>query len=381
MTLIRKLKENRDSDIYPFHMPGHKRRLAGDDILKQIYGIDITEIPGFDDLHDANGIILEAEKRTAALFGADETHFLVNGSTCGILSAIVGTVTKGDTVIAGSNCHRSVFNGIMLSGAQQILITPGTQPQFGIYSGISVEAVTDALEKACGNRVAVVITSPTYEGITSDVEAIAQTCHEHNAVLIVDSAHGAHFGFSEGFPKSAVTTSADAVITSVHKTLPAMTQTSLIHINKNCPSRDGIVKMLSVFQTSSPSYILMASIDSMTDLLERRGEELFSAYEKRLDDFYKAAGKLCSLSILTKDRVNVCGSADHDRGRIVIGDRTGTYPGEKLSEILLERYGLCAEKSGDKYVLLITSVADTDEGFERLTNALIEIDNELTAGK
>lgn len=380
MTLIRKLKENRDSDIYPFHMPGHKRRLANDDTFRDIYGLDITEIPGFDDLHNAQGIIKEAEDRTARLFGSDETHFLVNGSTCGILSAIVGTVTKDDTVIAGSNCHRSVFNGIMLSGANKVLITPYRETQFDICGGISVEAVTQALEKAAGNRVAVVITSPTYEGITSDIEAIAKTCHKNNAVLIVDSAHGAHFGFSEGFPKSAVATSADAVITSVHKTLPSMTQTSLIHINRNCPSRDEIVRMLSVFQTSSPSYILMSSIDSMADLLEKQGKELFAAYEKRLEVFYKKAENLNSLTVLTKEKLSAKGSTDHDMGRIVITDMTGTYTGHKLSDILLKKYGLCVEKSEDTNVLLITSIADTDEGFERLIRALTEIDKELTTG-
>ena len=381
MTLINRLKENRDSGIYPFHMPGHKRRLADDETLREIYALDITEIPGFDDLHNAEGIIKEAEDRAARLFGSDETHFLVNGSTCGILSAIVGTVSKGDTVIAGSNCHRSVFNGIMLSGAKKVTITPDEESGFGICGGISVEAVTDALEKADGNKTAVVITSPTYEGITSDIDAIAKTCHEHNAVLIVDSAHGAHFGFSEGFPKSAVATDADAVITSVHKTLPSMTQTSLIHINRNCPSRDGIVKMLSVFQTSSPSYILMSSIDSMTELLEKQGKELFASYEKRLDDFYKKAEKFNSLSVLTKDELTAKGSTDHDRGRIVITDKTGTFSGQKLSDILLKTYGLCAEKSEDTYVLLITSIADTDEGFERLTKALTDIDMKLTTGK
>ena len=381
MTLISKLKENRDSNVYPFHMPGHKRRLSDDETLGSIYELDITEIPGFDDLHNAEGIIKEGENRAAKLFGSDETHFLVNGSTCGILSAIVGTVTKGDTVIAGSNCHRSVFNGIMLSGADQVLISPETETQFGIYGGISVEAVNSALEKAEGNRVAVVITSPTYEGITSDIDTIAKACHEHNAVLIVDSAHGAHFGFSESLPKSAVATDADAVITSVHKTLPSMTQTSLIHINRNCPTRDNIVRMLSVFQTSSPSYILMSSIDSMTELLEKQGEELFSSYMKRLEDFYKEAENYNSLSILTKEKLCAGGSKDHDRGRIVITDKTGTYSGHRLSDILLKKYGLCAEKSEDTNVLLITTVADTDEGFERLTKALTEIDKELTTGK
>ena len=124
MQLIRSLKENRDNGSYPFHMPGHKRTLAGDDLLLQIYGIDITETEGFDDLHNAVGIIKEAEDRAAALFGSDETHFLVNGSTCGILAAITGSVTSGDSLIMASNCHRSVYNAAMLCGAKPYVITP-----------------------------------------------------------------------------------------------------------------------------------------------------------------------------------------------------------------------------------------------------------------
>lgn len=381
MTLISRLKENRDSDIYPFHMPGHKRNLVTDVSFKDIYGLDITEIPGFDDLHDACGIIKEAEERCAGLFGSDETHFLVNGSTGGILAAITGSVTDTDSVIFASNCHRSVYNAVMLSGARPYVITPGSEAYFDINAGISAEAVTEAFDHAGGKRVAVVITSPTYEGITSDVEGIARICHERGAVLIVDAAHGAHLGLSEGFPQSAVAAGADIVIASVHKTLPAMTQTALIHINRNCPSKERVRKMLSVFMTSSPSYVLMASIDSMTGMLVDQGPELFEKYQKRLDRFYeKAAGFEC-LSVLCKEKLTAKGSADHDRSKIVVSDMTSSFTGKQLFDLLLDKYGICAEMSTDTYVLLMTGIADTDEGFRRLTDALFEIDSLLEGRK
>ncbi len=377
MTLISSLEDNRDSGIYPFHMPGHKRILAGDEALQEIYGLDITEIPGFDDLHNASGIIKDAEDHAAALFSSDETHFLVNGSTGGILAAIVGSVCEGDTVIAATNCHRSVYNGIMLSGAVPVFITPETESYFNISGGIRAGDIEAALLKRKGKRCAVVITSPTYEGITSDVSTIAKICHENDSVLIVDAAHGAHFGFSGGFPQSAVTAGADVVITSVHKTLPAMTQTALIHINGNCPSKERIRKMLQVFMTSSPSYILMSSIDSMTGLLERQKDELFSAFEKRLDDLYgKAEGFNC-LSVLCREKLTAEGSADHDRSKIVVSDMTGTYSGKQLADMFLEKYRICAEMSAASHVLFMTGIADTDEGFERLTKALCETDEDL----
>ena len=382
MQLISKLKDNHASDIYPFHMPGHKRRLAGDDLLAQIYGIDITEIEGFDNLHDPKGMIRKAEENTAALFGADETHFLVNGSTGGILAAICATVTSGDNIIIASNCHRSVYNAVMLSGAKLTVITPESEAYYEISGGIEAGDIKRALSNTDGSvRTAVVITSPTYEGITSDVKAIADVCHEAGAVLIVDAAHGAHLGFSDRFPQSPVSAGADVVVTSVHKTLPAMTQTALIHIGRNCPSADRIRKMLTVFMTSSPSYVLMSSIDSMTRLLKDKGEELFGEYTGRLDDFYDSMMRLECLSVLSKEKLTASGSADHDRSKIVVSDMTGLYSGKMLYDLLLSRYGICAEMATGTYVILMTSIADTTEGFERLKTALFETDELIKSKK
>jgi len=382
MRLIEALKENRDSGPYPFHMPGHKRVLSNDDLLAEVYGIDITETEGFDNLHDAQGIIKEAEERAAALFGADETHFLVNGSTGGILASVCGTVTCGDMIIVAGNCHRSVYNAVMLSGAKPYIVTPDKEKLFGIFGGITKEQISGALKdtKCKTGNVAVVITSPTYEGITSDIAGIAAICHESGAVLIVDAAHGAHFGLSDAFPASPVSEGADVVITSVHKTLPSMTQTALIHINKMCRSKEHIRKMLPVFSTSSPSYVLMASIDSMTALLEDRKKELFDDYTKKLNDFYKKAGRFKSLAVLTGSKLSAPGSCDHDMGKIVVGDSTATYTGERLSRTLREEYGICAEMATKEYVILMTSIADSARAFEKLYDALRRIDEIITAG-
>ena len=363
-------------------MPGHKRRLADDELLKEIYRIDITETDGFDDLHNATGILRQSEEAAAVLFSSDETHFLVNGSTCGIEAAITGTLTAGDTAVVASNCHRSVFNAIMLSGAKMIMITPEKEKHFDTYGGIEKESVQKALDMAAlpdsgmRHRTAVIITSPTYEGITSDIESIAKVCHENGAVLIVDSAHGAHFGFSDSFPKSAVTSGADVTVTSVHKTLPAMTQTALIHINERCPSKERIRTMLPVFMTSSPSYVLMASIDSMTHLIAGQKTELFEKYLKRLDGLYDRAKEFKRLDVLCKDKLTAKGSADHDKGKIVIRDAKGCCTGRRLYDRLYEK-GLVAEMATAFHVILMTSVADTDEGFEVLGDALSSIDEEL----
>nr|MCR5591006.1 hypothetical protein [Lachnospiraceae bacterium] len=193
-----------------------------------------------------------------------------------------------------------------------------------------------------------------------------------------DAAHGAHLGFSDAFPESAIFSGADVVITGIHKTMPAMTQTSLIHISNNCPSKERIRRMLSVFMTSSPSYVLMASIDSMTELISKRGEELFMAYAKRLDSFYKKAEEFECLSVLTDEKLNAKGSAGHDKGKLVISDMTGTFSGKDIEEILRSRYGIESEMSAEQYVILMTSIADNDEAFEHLIGAILEIDESLS---
>lgn len=353
-------------------MPGHKRRLAIDPLLKEIYGIDVTETKGFDDLHNATGIIKDAEKRAAECFGADETHFLVNGSTGGILAAVTASVSAEDFVIIAANCHRSVFNAVMLSGANPYIITPEEETLLEAYGGIEAGTVRDAFSQT--NAKAVVITSPTYEGITSNIRQIAECCHENGAILIVDAAHGAHFSFSNRFPEDAVTAGADVVVTSVHKTLPAMTQTALIHISSACPSRDRIRRMLTVFQTSSPSYVLMASIDSMTELLMKQGEKLFGEYVRRLEAFYERAKSFEHLGILSTDKLTASGSADHDISKIVIRDTSETFSGKQISDLLESRYKIVAEMSAPSHVILMSSIADTDEGFDRLYRALSDLD-------
>lgn len=382
MELIRRLKENRDSGTYPFHMPGHKRNLSKDPLFSEIYGIDITEIEGFDDLHNATGIIKEAEEKTARLFGADETHFLVNGSTSGILAAICGTVKEDDTIVIAQNCHRSVYNALMLSGARPYVITPERESFFGIFGGVSSEAVRDSLDMAAKDgktgKTAVVITSPTYEGVTSDIRGIAKVCHQMGATLIIDAAHGAHFGFDESFPESPVKY-ADIVITSVHKTLPAMTQTALIHISDCCREKDRIRKMLSVFTTSSPSYVLMSSIDDMTELISARKEDLFGTYNENLNGFYKKISGLKKLSVLSSGLLTAKGSAGHDRGKIVIGDMTSSVSGKQLYDILLCEFGICAEMAAENYVILMTSIADEKDAFDRLADALFAIDGRIDA--
>ena len=363
-TIYDKLKDYSDSDYYGFHMPGHKRNL---DMLKSTvpYKIDITEIEGFDDLHHADGILKEAQIRAARIYHADETHFLINGSTVGILSAIAGVTKKGDTILVARNCHKSVYHAIYMNELNPVYLYPEFNHCAQLNTEVSVDDVREALDKYPSIR-AVVIVSPTYDGVVSDVEAIAEAVHEKGIPLIVDEAHGAHFGFHPYFPQNANTRGADIVIHSLHKTLPALTQTALLHINGSLASRKGVREYLLMLQSSSPSYVLMSSIDSCIDMLENRRKELFDPYVKMLE---KMRGRLRQLK-----RLELVETENFDRSKIVISVRHADMSSKRLYRILLNEYHLQMEMVAGTYILAMTSIGDTEDGMERLARALKEID-------
>ena len=277
-TIYEKLKAYSDSDYYGFHMPGHKRNknVTGAELP---YEIDITEIEGFDDLHHAEGILKELQNYAAKVFHADETHYLVNGSTVGLLSAVMGCTERGGKILTVRNCHKSVYNAIYMNELEPVYIYPQFDTEQDLNGEIKVEELKEILASDQDRKIqAVVITSPTYDGVVSDVEAIAEAVHEYNLPLIVDEAHGAHFGFHTYFPENSNVKGADLVIHSLHKTLPSLTQTALLHMNQT----DGkwlfdcerVRMYLHMLQSSSPSYVLMASIDECVHILEEKREEI-----------------------------------------------------------------------------------------------------------
>lgn len=363
-TLYRRLEDYQRSDYYGFHMPGHKRNETLIDAGLP-YGIDITEIEGFDDLHHADGILKEAQERGARVFGAKETHFLVNGSTVGILSAILGCTNRGDKVLVARHCHKSIYHSMVLNELKPVYLYPEFDSELQIYTEISVSAVKAALKEHSDIK-AVVIVSPTYEGVISDVEAIAAAVHEKGIPLIVDQAHGAHFGFHPYFEENANRQGADVVIQSLHKTLPSLTQTALLHINGTLVSSGKIKRYLGMLQSSSPSYVLMASIDTCIDWLECGSEEVFAKYTRDLEAFWEQAQEWKVLRLLETEHF--------DRSKLVISVKDADITSRELHQILLERYHLQMEMIGGTYVLALSSVGDTKEGLDRLAAALLEID-------
>lgn len=404
--LINRLIQYGNTDMYPFHMPGHKRSPEME--FPNPYTVDITEIDGFDNLHHPEGILKESMEWAAGQYGADRTYYLVNGSSCGILSAVCGAVPRGGRILVSRNCHKSVYHGIYLSQLKASYIYPQEAAGLGIQGGILPSDV-DMMLKRYMDTQAVIIVSPTYDGVVSDIRGIARVVHGAGLPLIVDEAHGAHFRYGEMFPVSALDSGADVVVQSVHKTMPSLTQTALLHIRNNRPDggcyadRDRIDRYVHMMQSSSPSYVFMAGIENSIFQMEHMD---MTAYGQGLHKLRKRLGEMKHLRLVDTDLKGKYGIFDLDLSKIVISVRglvwkeyaeaesgaagwagdgllkgTGRNPavftGADLEDILRREYHLEVEMCGADYVTAITTVMDRPEGLDRLGDALMGIDGRL----
>ena len=364
---------------YPLHMPGHKRQPGPVPGLP--YAWDTTETPATDDLHDAGGILAQAMARTAALCGAARTWYLVNGSTGGLLAAVRALAPAGGTVICARNCHKAVYHAIELGGLHVRWLTPPLDPGWGIYGSVTPDAVAAALQ-AAPTAACVILTSPTYEGVLSDIAGIAAVCHARGVPLLVDEAHGAHYlplAQACGWRGGALAAGADVVVQSPHKTLPSLTQTALLHLGAgSLADPEEIERQLDVFETSSPSYPLLASLDGCTGLLAARGAALFAGWRARLDRFYQKTGTLRRLRVLE------AGCAEHpafwsrDDGKILVDGRGAGLTGAALAQALRARR-LEPEMQTGTLLLAMTSLADAADALDNLAEALAEVEVETRA--
>lgn len=364
--LEEELHQYSTTDFYPFHMPGHKR--AGG----AAKSIDITEIDGFDNLHAPEGILKEEMEYAARFYGVQDTFFLVNGSTCGLLAAISAAVPRGGTILIPRGAHIAVYHAAYLRD-------------------LSISYMED-MESYNQDIAAVLLTSPSYEGVVQDIRLWADYAHRRDIPLIVDEAHGAHFSMHPYFPESAIKLGADLVIQSTHKTLTSMTQTALLHNVTGRVDSGCIRKFLRIYESSSPSYVLLSSITKAIHDCAEGGAAYFENYVTGLK---KLRMTLSGMKYLTLNGANsgetvaasrnpsganpgeiVTASPQTDPGKLLI--RCTPYmSGPELYDLLREKYHLQPEMKTPDAVLLMTSVNDTDEGFERLSKALLEIDAKL----
>ncbi|HBA49729.1 MAG TPA: decarboxylase [Lachnospiraceae bacterium] len=368
--LYGKLSGYAEGDIYPYHMPGHKRRSWGE-LPEAMYRMDITEIEDFDNLHQPEGILLKLQREAARLYGAEESHYLVNGSTCGILSAVSSAIPFGGHILMARNCHKSAYHAAYLRHLKVSYLYSDCLAAYGIWDAVKPEQVRRALEAAEDIR-AVLIVSPTYEGRIADVSEIAGIVHAKGIPLIVDEAHGAHLGLAEGFPKNSCQAGADLVIHSVHKTLPALTQTALLHVNGDLVDRDRLRRFLRIYQSSSPSYLLMAGIDNALEYVRRQGKTAFGQFLQRYEKMTEVLKGCRCLQILSGSR------REQDVGKLVVSPGRSGITGKRLSDILLNEYHLQTEMSSKNFVLAMFTLNDGEEAYRRMTEALLEIDDRLS---
>lgn len=371
---------------YPWHMPGHKRKKPDkkydtDNMLEAIMQFDVTEVTGTDDLHHPEEMIKKSMDELTNVYGTYKSFYLVNGSTCGIMTAITAsyhmTDMKCTNIIIAHNCHKSVYNTVNLLGLKSIYIDVDkiSDDIYGSVNPSEVEKLCAQNEKIC----AVVITSPTYEGIISDVAAISAVTKKYGIPLIVDEAHGAHLPFIDELPSSAIHEGADMVIQSLHKTLPAMTQTAILHLTDKC-FEESIKKYLSVYMSSSPSYPMLCSMEYA---IAWTAEGNHQNYIKSLMEFRKKCTEFKNIKLLdNNDNKKIY---DYDSTRIVFciteEDNHNNISGKMLADILEQESSVVSEMSGMRHIVLISSVYDDKEDFQVLYDALKKADLRISEKK
>ena len=368
--LLKTLRAYAAGPLYPMHMPGHKRRLESSRLP---YGWDMTEVEGLDDLHEADGILKAAMDRTAALHGAARTWYLINGSTCGLLAGIRALAPDHSRILAARNCHKAVYHAIELGRLRADYLTPPIDGEFSVYGSITPRMVEEALKP---DTACVVLTSPTYEGVISDIRGIAAVCHSHGIPLLVDEAHGAHLGLFPGWPDSALGCGADLVVQSAHKTLPSLTQTALLHMPQgSLADPEEVERQLDIFETSSPSYPLMASLDSCTGILLDHGGELFHSWLETLGKFDGIVKNLRHLRVLGHSAPPE-GFFALDPGKLPVFTGGTQFTGASLARALRLRFGFETEMACGQICLGMTSPLDDPAAVEAFGSALLALDGE-----
>lgn len=375
--LLKALIKNKNLKLVPFHMPGHKR---GRGILNKFrkavsqnpFCLDVTEIPGLDDLHNSIGPIKQAQDRAAALFGADKTMFLVNGTTVGIHAAIMGICKPGDEIILPRDVHRSVIGGCILAGVIPRYIPVGLDKNYFIPVPVGANDVSKMVATYPAAK-AVFQVYPSYYGLTGDMQGICIAAHTSNIPVIVDEAHGSHLVFSPMLPPSALQLGADVSIQSTHKTLSALTQASMLHVKSKLINENDISQQLRILQSTSPSYLLMASLDAATGQLEISGRRLMTKAIELADETRIAIEKIPGVTCLGREVTKDPRITGIDTTKLLISLRDIGITGFQAADLLRQRHGIQVELSDRYNILCMFSLGTTTRDSVKLVKALKEI--------
>ncbi len=363
-----------------FHTPGHKsgkgistrfRKFVG----PKIFSIDLTTLDEVDSLHKPKGVIKEAQELAAKAYGADRSYFLVNGTTGGNHAMVLGTCDPGDSALVARNAHKSVLAALILSGAQPIFFPERLAEHMGITMNVSFEETRQAIDQHPEAKV-IFLTSPNYYGVCSDLERIIAYAHDKGITVLVDEAHGPHLKFHPDLPISAMEAGADLCVQSTHKIVGGMTQASILHARAARINLTMLSSVLRFVQTTSPSYILMASLDLARMQMATEGEKLLDKAIKLAEDARSRINKIPGLFCFGRDkaRANLFSSmADLDVTKLTISVADLGLTGFQVSQILSNEYSIQVEMADPFHILVIVSIGDRRDDLMRLVDALKEI--------
>ncbi|MBN3923236.1 aminotransferase class I/II-fold pyridoxal phosphate-dependent enzyme [Nostoc sp. NMS4] len=381
--LLDALKANAARPHAPFYTPGHKlgegiSQPLADLLGKAVFRADLTELADLDNLFAPQGVIQEAQQLASEVFGASQTWFLVNGSTCGIEAAILATCGTGDKIILPRNVHSSAIAGLILSGAIPIFLNPEYDSVLDIAHSITPKAVQSALQQHPDAK-AVLVVYPTYYGVCGDLSAIANITHQYNIPLLVDEAHGAHFAFHPELPTPALAAGADLTVQSIHKVLGAMTQASMLHIQGNRIDCDRISKALQLVQSTSPSYLLLASLDAARQQMALHGKVLMSRTLQLANEARTRINQISGLSVLKIPQLGKSpGFVALDKTRLTVTVSDLGLTGFAADEILDEKLGVTAEFASLQHLTFIISLGNTPADIKQLVQGFTTLAEEYS---
>jgi len=369
-----------ESHKVSFHTPGHKsgkgistrfRKFVG----PRIFSIDLTTLDEVDSLQNPTGVIKEAQELAARACGADRSYFLVNGTTVGNHAMVASVTRPGDRVLIARNCHRSVLTGLIVSGAQPVFFQPAFDRDLKLTLNVTFDAAKQAID-ANPDATTLLITSPNYYGLCADIEKIIPYAHEKGMTVLVDEAHGPHLKFNPKLPVCALEAGADLCVQSTHKIVGGMTQASMLHVRSRRVNPDVVTNTLKLLQTTSPSYILMASLDLARMQMATEGKKLLDRTVKFAEDARSKIDRIDGLSCFSRDRAKAAGMSDMDVTKLTITVSDLGLSGYHVSHLLNTRYGIQVEMADPFHILVIVSIGDRQDDLNRLVEALRMIASE-----
>lgn len=369
------LEEFRKNRIVPFDVPGHKRGRGNPELVEllgqQCVGIDVNSMKPLDNLCHPISVIREAEEMAAEAFGSAYAFLMVGGTTASVQSMVLSVCKKGDKIILPRNVHRSVINALVLNGAIPIYVNPDMDRSLGIALGMKVSQVEQAIREN-PDAVAVLVNNPTYYGICSDLKSIVGLAHAHGMKVLADEAHGTHFYFGEHMPLSAMAAGADMASVSMHKSGGSLTQSSILLIGPNM--NPGYVRqIINLTQTTSASYLLLASLDISRRNLALRGREQFRKVTALAEYAREEINKIGGYYAYTAELINGDSIYDFDKTKLTVNTLGIGLAGIEVYDLLREEYDIQVELGDIANILAYISIGDRDREIERLVSALAEI--------